>query len=159
MATTLNPETEIDRVRRYTSPEVLRQIEERIERNVQFYAAQPADVISNRIQELKREWSIERYLQVNVATAGLLTTTLAWTRNRKWALLTCGALGFFLYHGLRGFDPPLPLLRRMGVRTRGEIDREIFALKAARGDFQSVPESQPRERAAEIKDILNAVNR
>jgi len=34
-----------------------------------------------------------------------------------------------LQHGLQGWCPPLPLLRRLGIRTRGEIDREKYALK------------------------------
>jgi hypothetical protein len=29
-----------------------------------------------------------------------------------------------------GWCPPLPLLRRLGIRTRGEIDREKYALRA-----------------------------
>lgn len=33
-----------------------------------------------------------------------------------------------LQHGLQGWCPPLPVLRRLGVRTRGEIDREKYAL-------------------------------
>src|SRR5438874_9255842 len=34
--------------------------------------------------------------------------------------------------------PPVPVLRRKGVRTRREIDAERYALKALRGDFSSV---------------------
>jgi hypothetical protein len=160
MPVTTNPEMETDRVRRYTSPAMLEQIEKQIEENVRFYAAQPPHIIAERIDELKREWSIERYLQVNIATAGFLTAFLALTSHRKWAVLTCTALSFFLYHGVRGFDPPIPLLRRMGVRTRKEIDRELFALKAVRGDFRDAPES-PRleENRPPISEILQAVNR
>lgn len=32
----------------------------------------------------------------------------------------------------------MPVLRRLGVRTREEIDREKYALKALRGDFAEV---------------------
>ena len=31
--------------------------------------------------------------------------------------------------------PPVPILRRLGVRTAREIDIERYALKALRGDF------------------------
>lgn len=158
MPTTLNPETEADRVRRYTSPEMLRHIEERIEHSIRFHAAQPRHVLDHRIEELKREWSIERYLQVNVSTIAFTTALLALTRNRSIALLTCGALGFFLFHGLRGFDPPIPILRRMGVRTRGEIDREVFALKALRGDFKELPHEQPEQQHFPAQQVLQAVN-
>ena len=36
---------------------------------------------------------------------------------------------------MQGWYPLLPLFRRMGIRTRQEIDREKFALKTLRGDF------------------------
>lgn len=158
MAVTLNPATEADPVRRYTSAEMLREIEERIEESIRFYSAQPPRVIEQRLDELRREWSIERYLQLNVSTVGMLTAVLALTSNRKWALLTCGALGFFLFHGLRGFDPPIPVLRKLGVRTRSEIDREIFGLRVARGDFQKAAVERPATQPAPAKEILRVVN-
>jgi hypothetical protein len=158
MPTTLNPETETDRVRRYTSPEQLQKIEEQLERNISFYAAQPAHVIERRIEELRREWSINRLLQANAAAAGFLGAFLGLTVNRKWGLVTMGAFSFFLFHGLRGWDPPIPFLRNMGVRTRSEIDREIYALKVARGDFRNVPTERDTEKRPPVREILNAVN-
>jgi hypothetical protein len=44
-------------------------------------------------------------------------------------------LTFLFQHAVQGWCPPLPVLRRLGVRTRKEIDRERYALKALRGDF------------------------
>ena len=38
-------------------------------------------------------------------------------------------------HAVKGWCPPVPLFRRLGVRTCGEIERERYALKALRGDF------------------------
>ena len=154
--------SEINRVRRNTSPEVLRRIDEQIERNIQFYSAQSKDVISRRIHELQEEWSIERWLELNVATIGLSTVILALTNNRKWALVTCGALGMFLMHALQGFDPPLPLLRSLAAdpAPSGEIDREMYALKALRGDFASIPENfDGRERSEPAKRAADAVSR
>jgi hypothetical protein len=43
--------------------------------------------------------------------------------------------GFLLQHALQGWCPPLPVLRRLGVRTADEINQERYALKALRGDF------------------------
>lgn len=157
MSTTLNPAVETDRVRRYTSEELRRKIEAQTERSIEFYSAQPPEVIGQRIEELRREWSMERYLQVNASAVGLTTAVLALTSSRKWAVLTCTALGFFLYHGLRGFDPPIPVLRRMGIRTRCEIDREIYALKALRGDFSKVVVERPQP-IVPGKEVLRAVN-
>lgn len=157
MSVTMNPATETDPVRRYTSEEMLREIESRIEHNIRFYAAQPRHVITERIEELRQEWSMERYLQVNITTVGLLTSVFALTRNRSWGLITSAALGFFLYHGLRGFDPPIPLLRQFGIRTRREIDRELYALKALRGDFEKAPAPAASEDFPAWQ-VLNAVS-
>ena len=158
MAVTTNPATETDRVRRYTSPERLRQIEETIEQNIKFYAAQPDHVIVQRIEELQREWSMERFLQANVAAAGFLTAFLALASSRKWGLLTGVALGFFLYHSLRGYDPRIPVLRRMGVRTRSEIDREKYALKAWLGEYRNIKPEEVRSEGIPARQILDAVN-
>lgn len=157
MPTTTIPELQADPVRRYTAQEMLEQIENQIQHNIEFYGAQPPHVLSERIEELRREWSMERYLQTNVATMGFATAFLALIGSKKWAVLTCTALGFFLFHSLRGFDPPIPLLRRMGVRTRSEIDRELYALKLIRGDFNRLPDTKPAEKIPS-QQILQTVN-
>lgn len=131
-----NTEREPDRVRRYTSRERLRQLDTEMAERVHFYANQPPAMITQRIAELRREWSIERYLQINVAAVGLTTAALAATKNRNWGYVTCAGLAFFLFHAIEGFDPAMPVLRRGGRRTRAEIDREIYALKTLRGDFE-----------------------
>ncbi len=147
---------EPDRIRRYTSREQLRRLDEATEDRLRRYASQPPNVISDRIEELRREWSIERYLQLNVAAVGLTTVALAATINRKWAIATCIGLGFFIFHAVEGFDPPLPLLRRLGIRSRAEIDREIFALKAMRGDFEGIGDERV-SRTREAENALRAV--
>lgn len=134
-----------DRVRRYTTPAQRRRLDQAMAQRVRLYAAQPTEVISARIGELAREWSIERYLQINVAAVGLTTAALAVGRNRKWGYATCAGLAFFLFHAVEGFDPPLPLLRRAGLRSRAEINREIYALKILRGDFDQTVGAQDRD--------------
>jgi hypothetical protein len=62
--------------------------------------------------------------------------------------------GFLLKHAVSGWCPPVPLLRRLGVRTRSELDREKFALKALRGDFKNL--NLP-ERVAKNKTPVQAV--
>lgn len=144
---------EPDRVRRYSTDAQLRRIDDRIARNVRLYSNQPRDVVDDRIEELRNEWSIERILQLNAAAIGLSSILLAITHSRKWGLLTCGALGFFLLHATDGFDPPLPLLRQLGVRSRAEIDRELYALKLLRGDFDNVA---PVEEAPDLPQVNQA---
>jgi hypothetical protein len=158
MSTTLNPASEADRVRRFTSSATLHKIEEKIERNVAYYASQPDDVIAQRIEELKREWSVNRLIQAHAATVGLVGAVLGFTVNRKWALLTLGAFGSLFVHGIRGWAPPLPLLRQLGMRTRTEIDREIYALKVARGDFKDLPLERMKDSSVAASEILQAIN-
>lgn len=156
MVIALSRRAEPDRVRRYTSRRQLERIDEATERRLLQYASAPPDAIQDRIEELQREWSIERYLQLNVAAVGLASVALAATVNRKWAWVACAGLGFFLLHAIEGFDPPLPALRRMGIRTRAEIDREIYALKVMRGDFAGIGDGRA-SHAQEAENALRAV--
>lgn len=119
-----------DRVRRSTDPALNEQIDRQTDHNVQSCANSSKATIRRRMQELDEEWDVERVLEVNASTLALAGLVLATTVNRKWLFLTGGVLAFLLQHGLQGWCPPLPLLRRLGIRTRGEIDREKYALKA-----------------------------
>jgi hypothetical protein len=56
--------------------------------------------------------------------------------SRKWMLLPIVVQTFFLQHALQGWCPPIPVMRRLGVRTSEEINEERIALKALRGDFE-----------------------
>jgi hypothetical protein len=130
--------SETDPVRANTKPETLRRIDTSIEEKILYYSTQPKEVISRRISELDREWDIERYLETNASSLALVGLILGLTKSRKYLILTGGVLTFLLMHAVQGWCPPVPLLRRIGVRTRSEIDREKFALKVLRGDFQDV---------------------
>lgn len=122
--------TSADRVRHSTAQEVNREIDRRTNNNIRRYANSSEEVIHRRIEELDQEWDIERALEVNASTLALSGLLLGVTVNRKWLALPGVVLSFLLQHGLQGWCPPLPILRRMGVRTRGEIDREKYELKA-----------------------------
>jgi hypothetical protein len=127
-----------DAVRAKTKPDVQRKIDKKIRQEIIHYASQPKDVISRRIFELEREWDVERVLEANASSIGLASLIWGVTVNKKCLAVTATALGFLLLHAVQGWCPPLPVLRRMGVRTRREIDRELFALKVLRGDFQTI---------------------
>lgn len=118
------------RVRRSTAPQLNQQIDQQTEENIRRYAGRGEMAIRRRMRELDEEWDIERLLEVNASTLALTGLVLGMTVNRKWLYLTGGVLTFLLQHGLQGWCPPLPILRRLGVRTRGEIDYEKYALKA-----------------------------
>jgi hypothetical protein len=148
---------EFDRVRAHTAPDVLRKIDVEIEKNIRFYSTQPREALSARIEELEREWDIERWLQTNASALAGTGVVLAATTSKKWLWLTGGVLGFLFLHAVHGWCPPIPALRRMGIRTRREIDREKFALKALRGDFQSVPSPSENNQLVRANNAWQAV--
>jgi hypothetical protein len=143
-----------DAVRANTKAEVQRKIDKKIREQIIHYASQPKDVISRRIFELEREWDIERVLEANASSIGLLSLVWGVTRNKKCLVLTGTVLSFLFLHSVQGWCPPVPILRRIGVRTRREIDRELFALKVLRGDFATISsdlaEGQSNENAGAL---------
>lgn len=136
-----------ERVPANTSDAVAARIEAAIEQNVRRCAASPA-LIRRRLRELDEEWDIERTLEANAAAFGFVGVALGATTDRRLLWLPALVTGFLLQHALQGWCPPLPILRRLGFRTAGEIARERTALKALRGDFAAVPRTgSPSARA------------
>ncbi|MGJ0483266.1 MAG: hypothetical protein ACR65R_01875 [Methylomicrobium sp.] len=136
-----------DRVRANTSEEINRQIDREINVRVKEYAKRSPEDITRRIDELDREWDIERVLETNASALAFTGLFLGVTKNIKWLMLPAVVLPFLFQHAVQGWCPPMPILRRLGVRTRNEIDREKYALKVLRGDFNKT-ESLPRDEAA-----------
>jgi hypothetical protein len=103
---------------------------------VRSYENADASLITARIRELRREWDIERTLEANAAAVALLGVALGAAVHRRWFALPGVVAAFLLQHAVQGWCPPLPVFRRLGVRTAAEIHEEIIALKILRGDFQ-----------------------
>ena len=118
-----------DRVRRSTDTKVNNRIDRQTDANIARFSGLGRDAVLRRISALDHEWDVERVLEVNASTLALSGLALGVTVNKKWLVVPGVVLSFLLQHGLQGWCPPLPILRRLGVRTRGEIDREKYALK------------------------------
>jgi hypothetical protein len=146
---------ESDRVRRHTSPEVNDRIDRQIAATVHRYVGQPVSAITERIEEIEREWDMERTLETNASALSLMGVSLAAMFSKRWLALPGTVLSFLLLHAIQGWCPPVPLFRRMGVRTRSEIERERFALKFLRGDFNDVirdgPQAAPEQLLAALR--------
>lgn len=127
-----------DRVRRATAVAVNQNIDRKINASIMKYQVSDRPTIMRRIQQLDEEWDIERILQINASTLALTGLTLGLTVDKKWLVVPAVVLSFLFQHGVQGWCPPLPILRRLGIRTRGEIDREKYALKALLGDDGSL---------------------
>jgi hypothetical protein len=127
-----------DRVRAHTAQEINQKLDAEAAQRIQQYVHRSAEEITERIEELDREWDTERLLEMNASALAFTGVVLGITQNKKWLILPSIVLPFLFQHAVQGWCPPLPILRRLGVRSRKEIDREKFALKALRGDFQHV---------------------
>lgn len=141
------------RVEAHTRPTVNRQIDDATQVHIDFYRYQTDETITQRLEELDGEWDIERTLQTNFAVLSSVGATLTARVHNRWAWLALGVPVFMVQHALQGWCPPLAVLRRLGVRTAREINEERFALKALRGDFDSVADAKDAEA------ILSAVQR
>jgi hypothetical protein len=137
------------RVRVNTCESVNQQIRRRTQENVTRATAGGRTAIERRLSELDDEWDIERFVETMTPTFTLLGLALGLARHRAWFALPVVVQGFFLQHALQGWCPPIPVLRRLGIRTLDEIEEERFALKALRGDFRKVATSPPNIAAGD----------
>jgi hypothetical protein len=128
-----------ERVPEHTAEHVNEQIRRRTEADVRRTASAGPEAIDRRLRELDAEWDIERTLEANAATIAAVGSGLALLVDRRFAVLPLVVGGFLLQHAVQGWCPPVPVFRRLGVRTQSEIDEEKYALKALRGDFRDLP--------------------
>lgn len=148
------------RVERHTAPEVNREIRERTAERLTQFAREPAARPDHRLHELDAEWDVERVLEANASTLALTGVVLGALVDRRFLALPAAVLGFLALHALQGWCPPIPVIRRMGVRTAREIERERHALKALRGDYDDLPlPADGEEPAARVRAVLQAVDR
>ena len=145
------------RVERNTDPAINQARQEEIRDSLRYYAARPGE-IPTRLAELDREWDIERALEANAATvalAGLAMTALA---DRRFIALPVMVAGFLLQHAIQGWCPPLPILRRLGVRTPAEICEERCGLRMLQGEYRSFGDPAPAQwpAAASVHEGVEA---
>ena len=117
----------IDRVPRTTPPEINRRIREQTVANLMKYRDAPQEAVERRLEELDREWDIERAIELNAASFALAGFA-AGAFDRRFLVLPVAVCGFLLQHALQGWCPPVSALRRMGFRTQHEIEAERIAL-------------------------------
>jgi len=123
------------RVTQSTPQFINERIQKEAERNVERFCGADSETISKRLEELDREWDIERALEVGASAHIMLGLLLGTTVNRRWFAWSWFVATFMIVHALFGWFPVLPILRRMGIRTEAEIEEERDALRILRGDF------------------------
>lgn len=148
----------VDRVPTHTAEKVNAWIRSQTEASIAHHARAGNVAIERRLKELDEEWDIERTLEANAATVSLIGLTLGATVDRRWFVFPAIVAGFLLQHAMQGWCPPLPIFRRLGVRTASEIDYERYALKALRGDFKHVNGAPVAGNAHITKDAFQAAH-
>jgi hypothetical protein len=143
-----------DRVKEAIPNSVNEKIERDTWQRVADYANKSKEQISTRIEELNKEWDIERTLGMNMSTLALIGLALTYFVHINWIILSAVVLLFFVQHTLQGWCPPLPIMRYFKVRTSKEIEREKYALKILRGDFDTIPNAP-----SDVQQIKQAVTK
>jgi hypothetical protein len=144
-----------ERVAANTSDEINEWIRRETDARVSWLAGAGPTAVEARLAELDREWDVERFVETMAPSLSLAGLALGIVVNRKWLLLPVVVQGFFLQHALQGWCPPIPVLRRLGVRTSKEINDERMAVKALRGDFQAASSAVNGGRG--VHDLMAAV--
>ncbi len=147
-----------ERVRLSTAEHINTRIVSETRIRIEYYAQHP-DQIDQRLTELDREWDTERVLETQAASLMVVGSVLGATVNRRWLMLSAVVGGFLVQHAVQGWCPPLPVLRRLGVRTPREIEAERYALKSIRGDFGKVGEGSGERRARAAADATGRLGK
>ena len=143
-----------ERVQQSSPEEANRQIREATDKSVAEYARRGGGAIDRHLNELDREWDIERTLEANAATVALVGVALGTLVDRRFLAIPVAVCAFLLQHAVQGWCPPVPFFRKRGVRTADEIAEERYALKVLRGDFDdvgAVAERDPEQVLAAVR--------
>jgi len=114
-------------VRKHGSKRVNARIAARMEQRLERAAAEPR-FARVRLHKLDREWDIDRAILIPFAGMGIAALVLGLRKNPRWRFPLAAQIGFLLAYAAVGWCPPAVVLRRLGLRTRQEIDAERLAL-------------------------------
>lgn len=112
-----------DRVRLHSTQETNEKIDRETLCNILNYSTLSTEEIKARIEELNQEWDIDRALMATSSVLGGVVLLRSLFKKKALGLLGV-QLSFLLYYAAKGWCPPLPLLRRLGFRTKSEIEAE-----------------------------------
>ena len=97
-----------DRVRAHSARHANEEIDRKAQLRVLQAVGDSETELSRRIDELNKEWDMERWLETNasaLAFAGILLGLLA---NKKFFAIPCLVLPFLFQHAIQGWCPPVP---------------------------------------------------
>lgn len=143
-----------NRVYQHTNDKINNRILTDITKTVLYYEKNP-DQIENRLEELSKEWDIERILETNASILALFGVAGVIFGKREWIILPLVVLSFLLQHAIQGWCPPIEIFRRMGIRTREEITREQNLLRAVRGDYNSLTQMKEGDGRPNMETLFS----
>ncbi len=122
-----------DRLREHTSDHVLRRLDDRTQDALDRVGdSEPA--IRARLADLDREWDVDRTVLLSSAIVGTISagmtmrSLLRHGRIGGWGAFFWMQMSFLAHHAIRGWCPPMPVFRRLGLRSQQEICAEREAL-------------------------------
>lgn len=124
------------RVRMATTKELNQKIKQKTIDNIKNYKNADNFALTQRLKQLDKEWDTEKVLEANASFIILISSILGIIFSPYLFILT-GVISFYLlFHAITGWCPPLPVIRKLGIRSPEEIYEEKTALKYLRGDFK-----------------------
>jgi hypothetical protein len=147
------------RIAQNTNPLINQMIMDHTEKSLLFYA-EHMDQVDDRINRLKNEMDVSQALASNASLLGMFGLFMSLVaRARIFILFTIVALMVLTQNSLSGWSPPDMLLRRLGFRTKEEIQMELYGLRMLKGDFDAVPAMKDmpvKDRVEWVIDLLSS---
>lgn len=124
----INHET-FDKVRQMTPRSVNEKIDRQMLQRVEEISAQGPEAIKDRLQELEKEWDLDKVLMLNFSVL-VFAQLLAARKDKRWLWGPIIQTPFMAMHAILGWCPPSLWFRPMGFRTDKEIQSEREELMA-----------------------------
>lgn len=106
-----------------------------IQENLNYYYNNQ-QAIDYRLFELDQELDVETYMQMQTSALSISGVILSLTNGKKWLLLPLLSSVIQLANLFKKEELYKLISTRLNIRTRDEIEKEKYALKAIRGDFK-----------------------
>jgi hypothetical protein len=119
-----------DRIRAWSPVHVNERIDHETQARVRRFVGRDRSEILQRIERLDREWDIDRAFMALFAVANGIAREQSLRGRRGWKTIARIQNAFLLGYATIGWAPPTSVLRRIGFRTRNEIDVEKRALES-----------------------------
>ncbi len=114
-----------DRVRNRSPKAFNREIDQKTDYMIKTTLEKGAFAIRERLLQLDKEWDIDRALDFLFATTVGAQLALSVKRKKtSFAWFPLIQTAFLFLHTTYGWCPPVPVLRKLGFRTRFEIQSE-----------------------------------